>query len=131
MPSLIFGNARSRVRTPASFRGDADLRLNPPLPRRPATFQSYSIHARVLPHLEQANPFRLVDLNAAYSSQPAVTQQRIPVYLCPSEVRDQPKVGNPTHYPVSYGANVGTWLAFDPNVVALHPRCAARADFGG
>jgi prepilin-type processing-associated H-X9-DG protein len=78
-------------------------------------FASYSIHARLLPYIEQANLYQLVDLNASYSSQPAVTQQRIPIYLCPSEVRDQPKAGTPTHYPVSYGACVGTWLAFDPN----------------
>jgi prepilin-type N-terminal cleavage/methylation domain-containing protein/prepilin-type processing-associated H-X9-DG protein len=78
-------------------------------------FASYSIHARILPYIEQANLYQLVDLNASYSSQPAVTQQRVPIYLCPSEVRDQPKVGTPTHYPVSYGASVGTWLAFDPN----------------
>lgn len=78
-------------------------------------FTSYSAHARILPYIEQANLYQLVDLTAAYASQPAVTQQRIPTYLCPSEVRDQPKVtGTPVHYPVSYGASVGTWLAFDP-----------------
>jgi prepilin-type processing-associated H-X9-DG protein len=71
--------------------------------------------ARLLPYIEQSNLYQLVNLSAAYSSQPTVTQQRIAIYLCPSEVRDQPKARTPTNYPVSYGASVGTWLAFDPN----------------
>lgn len=79
-------------------------------------FLSYSIHARILPYIEQANLFQLVDLSASHSSQPTVTAQRIPIYLCPAELRDAAHVGTPTTYPVNYGANVGTWLAFDPNL---------------
>jgi hypothetical protein len=81
-------------------------------------FTSYSAHARILPFIEQSNLYQLVDFNSGYASQPTVTAQRIPIYLCPSEARDEPKVGSPptpTNYPVSYGASVGTWLAFDPN----------------
>ncbi|MCX7664538.1 MAG: DUF1559 domain-containing protein [Gemmataceae bacterium] len=77
-------------------------------------FFSYSPHARILPYLEQANLYQFVDLNAPHSSQPLVTQQRIATYICPSEIRDQPNIGTPTTYPVNYGTNVGTWLAFDP-----------------
>lgn len=77
-------------------------------------FQSYSIHSRILPHIEQSNIFKLIDLTSAWSSQTDVTQQRVPIYICPSEKRDEPKLGTPTTYPTSYGANVGTWLAFDP-----------------
>jgi prepilin-type N-terminal cleavage/methylation domain-containing protein len=79
-------------------------------------FTSYSAHARILPFIEQSNLYDLVAFNTGYASQPTVTQQRIPIYLCPSEVRDEPRVGTPTHYPVNYGASVGTWLAFDPNI---------------
>lgn len=81
-------------------------------------FTSYSAHARILPFVDQSNLYQLVAFNTGYASQPTVTAQRIPIYLCPSEVRDTAKVGTaptPTHYPVSYGASVGTWLAFDPN----------------
>ena len=58
-------------------------------------FTSYSAQARILPYIEQANLYQLVDLNAAYTSQPTVTQQRVALYLCPSEVRDQAKAGTP------------------------------------
>jgi prepilin-type N-terminal cleavage/methylation domain-containing protein/prepilin-type processing-associated H-X9-DG protein len=78
-------------------------------------FTGYSMQARLLPYLEQANLYQLVDLTAPYNSQPNVTRQRIATYICPTEVRDEPKVGNPTNYPTSYGANIGTWLVFDPN----------------
>jgi prepilin-type N-terminal cleavage/methylation domain-containing protein/prepilin-type processing-associated H-X9-DG protein len=78
-------------------------------------FTGYSIHARLLPYIEQANLYQLVDLTAPYNSQPTVTAQRIAIYVCPTEVRAEPKVGTPTNFPVSYGANIGTWLVFDPN----------------
>ncbi|MFO0809278.1 MAG: DUF1559 domain-containing protein [Gemmataceae bacterium] len=77
-------------------------------------FTSYSAPARLLPFIEQAALYQLVNLTAPYASQPLVTQQRVAIYLCPSEVRDEPKVGTPTHYPINYGFNIGTWLVFDP-----------------
>jgi prepilin-type N-terminal cleavage/methylation domain-containing protein/prepilin-type processing-associated H-X9-DG protein len=78
-------------------------------------FTSYSAHARLLPYIEQSTVYQLVDLNASYSSQPTVTAQRIATYVCPSELRDEPKIGTPTNYIVNYSVNIGTWLAFDPN----------------
>jgi prepilin-type N-terminal cleavage/methylation domain-containing protein/prepilin-type processing-associated H-X9-DG protein len=77
-------------------------------------FTSYSPHARLLPYVEQSSIYSLVDLLAAYASQPTVTQQRIALYVCPSERRDEPKPGSPNNYITNYGFNVGTWLAFDP-----------------
>src|SRR5262249_38670675 len=44
---------------------------------------SYSALARILPYIEQANLYQLVDLNAAANVQNAVTSQRIALYLCP------------------------------------------------
>src|ERR1051326_1257077 len=38
---------------------------------------SYSVHARILPFIEQANLYALVDLNASATSQPDVVKQRI------------------------------------------------------
>ena len=77
-------------------------------------FQSYSIHSRILPYIEQSNLYQFVNLTAAWSSQVTVTQQRIPIYICPSEKKDQPiTTTTPATYPTSYGANIGTWLAFD------------------
>jgi prepilin-type N-terminal cleavage/methylation domain-containing protein len=76
---------------------------------------SYSIHARLLPYLEQANLYQLVDLNASAISQPTVVQQRIATYLCPSEVNDRARSDStPVRYPMNYGANVGSWFVYDP-----------------
>jgi prepilin-type N-terminal cleavage/methylation domain-containing protein/prepilin-type processing-associated H-X9-DG protein len=80
---------------------------------------SYSALARILPYVEQDNLYKLVDLNAPANAQNAVTSQRIPIYLCPSEVRDKAKPpATPTgitRYPLNYAANEGTWLVWDPN----------------
>jgi prepilin-type N-terminal cleavage/methylation domain-containing protein/prepilin-type processing-associated H-X9-DG protein len=80
---------------------------------------SYSALARLLPFIEQSSIYQLVDLNAAANVQNNVTSQRIPIYLCPSEVNDvarPPAAGQTiTRYPLSYAANVGTWMVWDPN----------------
>ncbi len=81
-----------------------------------ATGDAWSIQARLLPFLEKANLHDLINYDASYSTQPAVTQLRVETYLCPSEVNDRARVdGSLTHYPLSYGVNVGTWFVFDPN----------------
>jgi type II secretory pathway pseudopilin PulG len=80
---------------------------------------SYSALARLLPYVEQDNLYQLVDLNAPANTQNAVTSQRIPIYLCPSETRDRAKPPTTptgiTRYPLNYAANEGTWLVWDPN----------------
>jgi prepilin-type N-terminal cleavage/methylation domain-containing protein/prepilin-type processing-associated H-X9-DG protein len=77
---------------------------------------TYSIHARILPYIEQANIYALVDLNAPAISQPTVVAQRIAMYMCPVELRDEPRVSPTlTRYPLCYAANVGTWFVYDPN----------------
>jgi prepilin-type N-terminal cleavage/methylation domain-containing protein/prepilin-type processing-associated H-X9-DG protein len=80
---------------------------------------SYSALARILPYVEQDNLYKLVDLNAPANGQNAVTSQRIPIYLCPSELRDRAKLPTTptgiTRYPLNYAANEGTWLVWDPN----------------
>ena len=79
---------------------------------------SYSALARILPYIEQANLYQLVDLTAAANTQTAITSQRIPIYLCPSEVNDRAKPGASataiTRYPLNYAANVGSWAAWTP-----------------
>ena len=88
-------------------------------PVKAANPDSYSALARILPYVEQDNVYRLVDLSAPANTQNAVTSQRIPIYLCPGEIKDKPKPpsGNQTitRYPLNYAANVGTWLVWDPN----------------
>ncbi len=79
---------------------------------------SYSALARLLPYVEQSSIYQLVDLNAAANVQNNVTSQRIPIYLCPSEVNDvaKPPTGTQTitRYPLNYVANQGTWMVWDP-----------------
>jgi prepilin-type N-terminal cleavage/methylation domain-containing protein/prepilin-type processing-associated H-X9-DG protein len=77
---------------------------------------SYSVHARILPFIEQSNLYRLVDLNASAISQPLVVGQRIAIYVCPSEVNDRARTDStPVRYPTTYAANVGTWFVYDPS----------------
>jgi prepilin-type N-terminal cleavage/methylation domain-containing protein/prepilin-type processing-associated H-X9-DG protein len=81
-----------------------------------ATFSgdSYSVLSRILPYVEQAAVYQLVDLTASATSQPTVTAQRIPIYVCPSDLNDMPRPGTPPRYPATYGANEGDWLVWDP-----------------
>jgi len=77
----------------------------------------WSIHARILPYLEEGNLYSQVDLSLSYEDPSGVNDgiaiQRIGAYLCPSEVNDMQRVdsatGAPIHYPVNYGFNGGTW----------------------
>jgi prepilin-type N-terminal cleavage/methylation domain-containing protein/prepilin-type processing-associated H-X9-DG protein len=102
------------------------------------TFEPYSGHVRLLPYIEQANLASLIDWAASseFTSNPTAAKTRVPIYLCPSEVNDQPRV-TPTlvHYPLNYGFNEGTWFIYDPatgNVGdgAFHPNRAFRpSDF--
>lgn len=78
----------------------------------------WSIQARILPYLDQANLFNIADLEQDYDAgiNLPVKTQRVPVYLCPSEPNDRVRTdgsGNPIHYPLNYGFNGGTWRVFD------------------
>jgi prepilin-type N-terminal cleavage/methylation domain-containing protein/prepilin-type processing-associated H-X9-DG protein len=75
---------------------------------------SYSALTRILPYVDQDALYQLVDLNASATSQPALTGQRIAIYVCPSEPNDVQRASNPPRYPTTYGANVGTWFVYDP-----------------
>lgn len=80
------------------------------------TGKSFSVHAQLLPFVEQDNLQRLINFSLSYDLQPDVCKQRIPIYVCPSEVKDRPRQdGTLVHYPLNYGANMGVWFVFDPN----------------
>lgn len=75
----------------------------------------WSIHARLLPYIEQDNLHRQINFNGTFAAHPQVTRTRVALYLCPKEISDREKEGAPVnHYPTSYGANHGTWLIYDP-----------------
>jgi len=79
------------------------------------TSDSFSVHAQILPYLEQENLQKLIDFRLSYNLQPAVTRTRIATYLCPNEANDRARPdGSLTHYPISYAFNFGTWFVYDP-----------------
>ena len=77
----------------------------------------WSIHARILPYLEQGNLYQQANLSLKYSdpANTGIATQRIGVYLCPDEVNDhsRKKNGSDIHYPISYGFNGGTWKVWE------------------
>jgi prepilin-type N-terminal cleavage/methylation domain-containing protein len=81
----------------------------------------WSVHARILPFVDQANVLAQIDLTVSYSVPPnstaGVSALRIPVYLCPSEINDRARVGTQTHYPTNYAFNGGTWKLFTHDAV--------------
>jgi prepilin-type N-terminal cleavage/methylation domain-containing protein len=85
-----------------------------------STGVSWSIHGRLLPHLEQGNAYDRIDLDVDWHAQLAtgVTFLQVPVYLCPSEPNDHHRLkdGQPYVAPHTYGFNFGTWLVYDPTV---------------
>jgi len=76
---------------------------------------SYSVQARLLPFLEQSTLHNELNYNIPFNAQVTVAQVRVGMLLCPSEIRDEPKV-TPTiiHRPINYGISIGTWLVWDP-----------------
>src|SRR6476661_8254877 len=78
----------------------------------------WSAHARLLPFVEQDNLQKLINFSLPYSAQPNVTQFRLPIGLCPSEINDRPRPPSTptgaTHYPINYALNQGTWFIYHP-----------------
>src|SRR5947209_2952888 len=81
----------------------------------PFSGDSYSALLRILPYIEQASLYQMVDLNASATSQPNVTQQRVAIYFCPSDQNDMPRNSTPPRYPSTYGANEGAWMVWNPS----------------
>jgi prepilin-type N-terminal cleavage/methylation domain-containing protein len=71
---------------------------------------SWSVHAHLLPYLEQDALAASINWNAPPQAQPAITSVRVAVYICPSEIND--RSSGPT-YPTSYAANFGTWFVWN------------------
>lgn len=83
---------------------------------------SWGIHGRLLPYLEQNNLANQVDLSVAWSRQPIISRYRVPTYACPSDPkatipRDTAATGSTVAfllYPTTYAFNLGTWFVYDP-----------------
>ncbi len=74
--------------------------------------------ARLLPYMDQASLQNLINFSIPYSSPanlPAIGF-RVPTYMCPSEVNDrQSNADGLKQYPINYGANMGTWMVYNPS----------------
>ncbi len=84
---------------------------------RTRTAQPWSIHARLLPYLEQTNLANLIDWDSdhEFPSKPTVAAIRVATFLCPSEVNDVARpTATLTYYPTNYNFNSGTWFFYDP-----------------
>jgi prepilin-type N-terminal cleavage/methylation domain-containing protein len=81
---------------------------------------TWSLHARLLPFMEQANLQNLIDFRYNYSDlarapqHAKVSQMKIPIYVCPSEPKARVRPGTAqSHFPTNYALNYGTWMIFD------------------
>jgi len=75
----------------------------------------WSVQARILPFVDQANLSNLIDFSRSYGSQPTVTQSRVPMFACPSEVNNQIYPDGPLNWvPINYGVNYGQWFVWNP-----------------
>ncbi len=85
----------------------------------------WSAQARILPFIEQLALESAIDYAAGYGAAEIkvdgqarkISSFRVPTFLCPSEIRDEQRLGSdgPEHYPLSYAYNAGVWFVYDPN----------------
>lgn len=79
---------------------------------------SWSIHAKLLPMLEQGNAFDEIDFTTDWHQQVVggIPALKIPTYSCPSDYLAGKRQKNGADYvhSTSYGFNMGSWFIFDP-----------------
>lgn len=84
---------------------------------------SWSIHARLLPYVDQVNAYSQIRLDLDWSDPfnqaTGVPRLGIPAFICPSDPNGRtlcdsdPEEG--ISHPVNYGFNFGTWFVFAPD----------------
>jgi prepilin-type N-terminal cleavage/methylation domain-containing protein len=84
------------------------------IPKPGSAWASFSVHARLLPFLEQENVYRLINFSASWAdpSNAAARGQKIEVFYCPAD----PNLGRvPAGWaPSSYRANEGSSHVYFP-----------------
>ena len=79
---------------------------------------SWSIHARILPMMEQSSARDLIDVEVDWHNQvdTGIPAFAVPSYSCPSDALAGLRYQNGEEYvhSTSYGFNMGTWFIFDP-----------------
>jgi prepilin-type N-terminal cleavage/methylation domain-containing protein/prepilin-type processing-associated H-X9-DG protein len=88
-----------------------------------STNVAWSVFARLLPFVEHENLQKLARLDLRYDDvlNRPVMQFRVPLLICPSEVKDSDRPdgtypdGTPrVHYVLNYSVNAGTWFIHNP-----------------
>lgn len=86
-----------------------------------STNNSWGIHGRLLPFIEQDNLGTQIDLSRPWNQFPILSGYRIAMYSCPSDPkasipRDTSVTGSVSMqlYPTTYTFNLGTWFIYDP-----------------
>jgi prepilin-type N-terminal cleavage/methylation domain-containing protein/prepilin-type processing-associated H-X9-DG protein len=78
----------------------------------------WSAHARVLPYVEQNTTFNAMNLSLRYSLAENLTVSKLTIsgFLCPSEIKPEPRTdattGEVIHGVNNYGWNRGDWLVW-------------------
>ncbi len=75
----------------------------------------WSVQARLLPFLEQNSAFNAINFTQSYSTADNATVPRLTIagFLCPSEIRPEPKLATTSQYGViNYNFNMGDWYVF-------------------
>ena len=84
---------------------------------------TWSIHARIMPFLDQANAYAMADLTVGYGDAPnstnGITSQFLPFNRCPSEVNGINSATAPSYFPPNYAYNYGSWKVFTPTSTNL------------
>lgn len=90
-----------------------------------AANQPWSGQSFLLPYVEGANTYNLINFSIGYHSAGnrelfpphGIAATRIAVLMCPSEPNDRERIdpvsGQPYHYPLSYALNVGRYLIYN------------------
>jgi prepilin-type N-terminal cleavage/methylation domain-containing protein/prepilin-type processing-associated H-X9-DG protein len=77
---------------------------------------SGSVHARILPYMEQSSMYNAINFLIDYTTQSTITQTKVASFLCPSEINTNLTVNGALSYaPSSYAVSSGTWFIWDPN----------------
>lgn len=87
--------------------------------------QPWSAQAVILPYIDGGSEYKKINfsygyhhaVNTAAFPPYGIATVRIPIYMCPSDPNDRPRLnssGVPEHRPLCYGANMGEYLIYNP-----------------
>jgi prepilin-type N-terminal cleavage/methylation domain-containing protein len=115
---LALHNFESSTRKiPSSWRPSAPVN---------GKIDGWSCQAQILPYLERSDIFDPIDFTRSYnqpimlpgaSGPQKLASVRVEVLQCPSEIRSTVRLdstGQPEHFPLNYGCNLGPWFVYDP-----------------